>query len=117
MDKQLCKLYGESSRDFSRNIDPHAKQNIELLANLAVMELQFMHGCALDWRASSGGAAVSTCSRILNAGENGDDDFMYQINLLVRILHISHILIILHILYIVVQGLLPCKVDMRRRWR
>jgi hypothetical protein len=77
MDKQLCKLFGESSRDFSRNIDPHAKQNIELLANLAVMELQFVHGCALDWRASSGGAAVSTCasdSRILNAGENGDDD-------------------------------------------
>ncbi len=42
MNKQLCKLYGESSRDFANNVDAHTKQNIELLANLAVMELQFM---------------------------------------------------------------------------
>jgi hypothetical protein len=41
MDKQLCKLYSESSRKFAQNTDVNTEQKIELLANLAVMELQF----------------------------------------------------------------------------
>ncbi len=75
MDKQLCKLYRESSRNFAQNIDVTTKQNIELLANLAVMELQFMHCCALNSRerASSGEEADS---QILPAGDNDDDDIV-----------------------------------------
>ncbi len=79
VDKKLCKLYRERSWDFAQNIDVDTKKNIELLANLAVMALQFMHCCALDWRkrASYGGAAAGTCasdSQVLSSADANDDD-------------------------------------------
>jgi hypothetical protein len=50
-----------------------------MLANLAVMELQFMHCCALDWRkrASDVGAAAGTGAsdfQVLNSADDDDDD-------------------------------------------
>jgi hypothetical protein len=42
--------------------DPtHNEENIQALVTLAVMELQFMHGCDVDWNANKEGAGLSSC--------------------------------------------------------
>ena len=76
MDEGTCDLYGESSRAFEKNIDVASKENIELLASLAVMELQFMLGCGIGW--STGGddndtAAGPAISQVLSNGSQDDD--------------------------------------------
>ena len=75
MDKELCRLYGESSRDFQKNIEVSTKSNIELLSTLAVMELQFMHGCGIGWKQSGvdgGTAAGAGSSQVLTSGSHDD---------------------------------------------
>lgn len=75
MDKELCRLYGESSREFEKNIEVSTKSNIELLCTLAVMELQFMHGCGVGWKQSGvhGGTAAGAGSpQVLTSGSHDD---------------------------------------------
>jgi len=52
----ICKLYGNCSKEVAQNMkasDPtHNEENIQALVTLAVMELQFMHGCDVDWNAN-----------------------------------------------------------------
>ena len=55
MDEDLCKQYGDMSRDVLENIDMTTEANLQTLAALAVMELQFMLGCGIGWRTSGGG--------------------------------------------------------------
>ena len=76
MDKELCRLYGDSSREIAKNIDVATTTNIEALANLAIMELQFMIGCTVDWRKSNGngGKAASASESQILAGGSADDD-------------------------------------------
>ena len=59
MDEALCEQYGEMSKEALINIDKSDEANIELLAALAVMELQFMRGCGIAWGASGGGGQDS----------------------------------------------------------
>ena len=72
MDKDLCELYRDMSQEALINIDKSAEDNIQHLATLAVMELQFMHGCGIEWGASGGGG--QTASQTLDDGMEGDDD-------------------------------------------
>ena len=64
MDAGLCKLYGNCSKEVAQNMnasDPtHNEENLQALLTLAVMELQFMHGCDVDWNARNDGAALSS---------------------------------------------------------
>ena len=66
MDRALRKQYKKMSKEALENIDKSEEANIEHLVSLAVIELQFMHGCGVDWRASGGGG--------LHDGNDGDDD-------------------------------------------
>ncbi len=58
MDDGLCKLYGNCSKEVAQNMkasDPtHNEENLQALVTLAVMELQFMHGCDA-WKEASAG--------------------------------------------------------------
>jgi len=60
----ICKLYGNCSKEVAENMkasDPtHNEENLQALVTLAVMELQFMHGCDVDWNARNDGAALSS---------------------------------------------------------
>ncbi len=49
MDKDLCKQYEKMSKEALESIDKSAEANIDHLAALAVMELQFMRGCGIGW--------------------------------------------------------------------
>ena len=66
MDRALRKQYKKMSKEALENIDKSEEANIQHLAALAIIELQFMHGCGVDWRASGGGG--------LHDGNDGDDD-------------------------------------------
>ena len=79
MDAVQCRVYGECSRAFAEKIDDSSEENIKALAALAVMELQFMHGCTVEWsrRDGEGGAAAGAASsspQVLTSGSQGDDD-------------------------------------------
>jgi hypothetical protein len=74
MDKDLCVLYGEASKTFAQHKDAIGKDKIEDLVNLCVMELQFMHGCDIDWNQPARGAAASQDSEVLPPALVGDDD-------------------------------------------
>ena len=73
MDKDLCVLYGEASKTFAQHKDAIGKEKIEDLVNLCVRELQFMHGCDVDWNQPAGGAAASQAA-VLQPALDGDDD-------------------------------------------
>jgi len=76
MDELQCRAYGDCSRAFAKDIDVSSEKNINALAALAVMELQFMHGCAVDWskRGGDGGTASGAASsQVLTSGSIGDD--------------------------------------------
>jgi hypothetical protein len=64
MDDGLCKLYGNCSKEVALNMKAsapkHNEENLQALVTLAVMELQFMHGCDVDWNARNDGAALSS---------------------------------------------------------
>ena len=72
MDTDLCEQYMNMSKEALENIDKSAEANIQHLAALAVIELQFMHGCGIGWGPSGGGGQQA--SQTLNDGEKGDDD-------------------------------------------
>ena len=72
MDKDLCELYRDMSQEALINIDKSAEDNIQHLATLAIMELQFMRGCGIEWGASGGGG--QEVSQTLQDGNAGDDD-------------------------------------------
>ena len=72
MDKDLCELYRDMSQEALINIDKSAEDNIQHLATLAIMELQFMRGCGIGWGASGGGGQEA--SQTLHDGMEGDDD-------------------------------------------
>jgi hypothetical protein len=64
MDDGLCKLYGNCSKEVAQNMKAsapkHNEENLQALVTLAVMELQFMHGCDVDWNARNEGAVLSS---------------------------------------------------------
>ena len=66
MDKGTCTLYKDCSKEVAKKMDAHDKPAIEALVTLAVMELQFMHGCDVDWNAGEDAA--------LSPGRSDDDD-------------------------------------------
>lgn len=72
MDEALCTQYGKMSKEALENIDKSAEANLEHLAALAVIELQFMRGCEIGWGASGGGGQEA--SQTLKDGKEGDDD-------------------------------------------
>ena len=72
MDRALRKQYKKMSKEALENIDKSEEANIEHLVSLAVIELQFMHGCGIGWGPSGGGGQQA--SQTLNDGEKGDDD-------------------------------------------
>jgi hypothetical protein len=72
MDKALCQQYGKMSKEALENIDKSAEENIQHLAALAIIELQFMRGCGIGWGTSGGGGKEA--SQTLADGDSGDDD-------------------------------------------
>ena len=75
MDEQLCELYTATSKTFAQYKDISGKDKIENLANMCVMELQFMHGCDVHWKQPDGAAGgAPPASQILQPANNGDDD-------------------------------------------
>ena len=79
MDKGTCTLYKDCSKEVAKKMDAHDKPAIEALVTLAVMELQFMHGCDVDWNAGDDAALSPGRSDDNNdeeshgGGEDGDD--------------------------------------------
>ncbi len=73
MDKALCKQYGKMSKEALEKIDKSAEANIEHLAALAVIELQFMRGCGIGWGASGGGGQEAS-QTLKDITEGVDDD-------------------------------------------
>lgn len=74
MDDGMCQLYGNLINEVAQNMkspDPaHNEENLQALVTLAVMELQFMHGCNVDWKAQRGSAGLSSAEDEDNAGED-----------------------------------------------
>ena len=75
LDAQHCRLYGDRSREFAQKFDESNKANIEALISLAIMELQFMHGCDVPWSGpgDGGSAAAASSSQALTSGSLEDD--------------------------------------------
>jgi hypothetical protein len=77
MDEGMCGLYEDLSKDVAKNMqapDPaHIQENLQSLVTLAVMELQFMHGCNVDWNAKEerGGAGLEDGEEDENEGHGG----------------------------------------------
>ena len=71
MDENLCKLYETCSREFQQKMDVHDKSNMQALVSLAVMELQFMHGCDVEWKLPAD--AGNSASQALSPAADGDD--------------------------------------------
>ena len=71
MDEDMCRLYGQCSREFQLKLDVHEKSNMEALVSLAVMELQFMHGSDVEWKRPAD--AGNSASQALSPGAEGDD--------------------------------------------
>jgi len=73
MDDGMRALYGDCSRDVAQNMKKRvhdsvqAEANLEALVSLAVMELQFIHGCNIDWE-------VKAISAGLSPGKESDDE-------------------------------------------
>ena len=75
MDEQMCELNTATSKTFAKYKDISGKDKMENLANMCVMELQFMHGCDVDWKQPDGAAGgAPPASQILQPANNGDDD-------------------------------------------
>ena len=75
MDERLCILYSATSKAFAQYKDIAGKDKMENLANMCVMELQFMHGCDVEWNLPGGAAGdAPPASQFLQPANNGDDD-------------------------------------------
>ncbi len=70
MDEGMCRLYGNCSQDVVQNMKAHdtaqAEANLEALVTLAVMELQFMHSCNVNWDVKAISAGLSDRCRQVN---------------------------------------------------
>jgi hypothetical protein len=71
MDEDMCKVYGDCSKEIQRKLDVHDKSNMEALVSLAAMELQFMHGSDVEWKRPAD--AGNSASQALSPGAEGDD--------------------------------------------